>query len=538
MHPHKFRNIAFACLALCGALEAKTLVIGPAGTNAAAGTATEPTTLHAAVARIAAGDTILVLNGTYKYADSCYIDSTNNGTSEKMKHLFAAPGAHPVFDFSTQTLHFAPASGNNPRGIQINGSYWHLRGLTVTKAADNGIYIAGHHNIVEQCITFGNYDTGLQLGRANSAMTKISQWPSYNLILNCESYDNFDDPAKLVGGKGGAGENADGFACKLTTGPGNVFRGCVAHHNSDDGWDLYTKTETGAIGPVTLDRCIAHHNGTLTYGSFSPDGDMNGFKLGGSDMANEHYVSHCVSYANGKNGFTWNSNPGKIQVSNNLAFDNTQGNYKFDAGVSMFWNNISFITSAGTQVSDKHVGTDVESSNCWWDKSKKEPSISGKGLVVTAADFATDLSKYTKQALSPKRLSDSSLDLSAFGLASASDLINAGSVVPSSSLPAGVSYSVKGVPDLGPVEFGATTAIAPAATAPLVDRFAFDAPHAGYAKLRLLDLSGRELAALPLAVAKGANRISTPVGIRPGAAIGLVEFEGAVLFRGWLTKPR
>ncbi len=536
MLPNRSSIQLFLAVSLAGGLQAKTIHIGPAGTAAGAGTVADPTTLQAAVVRIAAGDTILALDGTYNYADSCYIDSANSGTADKMKHLFAASGAHPVFDFSGQTMHYPPASGNNPRGIQINGSYWHLRGLSVTKAADNGIYIAGSHNIVEQCVTFGNYDTGLQLGRANSRHASISQWPSYNLILNCESYDNFDDPAKLIDGKGGAGENADGFACKLTTGPGNVFRGCISHHNSDDGWDLFTKTETGGIGPVTLDRCIAHHNGKLSHGSFSPDGDMNGFKLGGSKMANEHFVSHCVAYANGKNGFTWNSNPGKIQLSNNLAFDNAQGNYKFDEGVSLYWNNVSFVTTAGAQVSDKHAGTDIDNSNCWWDKSKKQPSINGKGLIVTAADFASDLTKYTSGTVAPRRFPDSTLDLSPFGLASASDLINAGVAVPTASLPVDAAFVVQGAPDLGPVEFGVATRLVRELGEPDLDRFAFISPRAGIAHLRILDISGRELADLPLRVVSGLNRIATPAGIRGGAAVGMVTLDGGVVYRGRLVR--
>ena len=40
-------------------------------------------------------------------------------------------------------------------------------------------------------------------------------------------------------------EDADGFAAKLTTGEGNVFDGCIAAYNADDGWDLFAKAATG-----------------------------------------------------------------------------------------------------------------------------------------------------------------------------------------------------------------------------------------------------------------------------------------------------
>ena len=81
-----------------------------------------------------------------------------------------------------------------------------------------------------------------------------SQWPAGNLILSAESHDNADSD----------GEDADGFAAKLTVGAGNVFRYAVAHHNIDDGWDLYTKTDTGPIGVVTVEDSLAYSNGTLS----------------------------------------------------------------------------------------------------------------------------------------------------------------------------------------------------------------------------------------------------------------------------------
>ena len=454
---HRLIAILFA---LAAAAQARTVIVSPAGTTNGVGTKADPFSLMAAIAAIAPGDTILALGGKYPFVDQITIDSSNCGVSGSLKHLFAAAGEVPVFDFSGQTFVYPPAGGANPRGIQINGNWWHLRGISVTKAADNGIYVAGKNNVVEACATFGNFDTGLQLGRASSSQSSLSQWPSDNLILNCESYDNYDDPAKQVGGKGGAGENADGFAAKLTVGEGNVFRGCVSHHNIDDGWDLFTKVETGAIGTVTIDQCVAHHNGSLTNGTASANGDRNGFKLGGSDMANRHVVTRSVSYANGKDGFTWNSNPGEILVSNTLAFDNADANYKFgDAATptkAEFRNNLSFFTGAGVAVTDKHVGLDVDNSNCWWDKSKKQQSINAAGLIVSAADFAADLSLYTLAKTTVARKPNGSLDLSVFGLAVGSDLLDAGTVPPATHRGFEVGY-YQGSPDLGAFETGGTS---------------------------------------------------------------------------------
>jgi hypothetical protein len=343
-----------------------------------------------------------------------------------------------VLDFSAQPY----GTGSNPRGLQVNGSYWHVKGIEAKGSADNGIYVAGNNNVIENCITHGNRDTGLQIGRASSS-DQMPDWPANNLILNCESYDNYDAPP-------GGGENADGFAAKLTVGPGNTFRGCVSHNNIDDGWDLYTKDDTGPIGAVTIDQCVAHHNGTLTNGTSSDSGDRNGFKLGGEDIPVGHVVTRSVAFANGKNGFTWNSNPGAIRMANNLAFDNAEGNFKFGDNATqtqaVFTNNVSFWTTTSSTQSDKAIGTDVAMSNCWWDKSKSQPSINGKGLIVTAADFAASLANP-----SVTRSADGAVVLTIFRLATGSDLLDAGSV-PTGPLPFDAGGYYKGAPDLGAVE--------------------------------------------------------------------------------------
>ena len=102
-----------------------------------------------------------------------------------------------------------------------------------------------------------NQDSGLQISRYKTSNATIDTWPSDNLILNCTAKNNCDDKTM---------ENADGFAAKLTCGEGNVFDGCMSYNNSDDGWDLFAKTETGPTGVVTLQNCVAFRNGRTEDG--------------------------------------------------------------------------------------------------------------------------------------------------------------------------------------------------------------------------------------------------------------------------------
>jgi hypothetical protein len=415
------------------------LIVAPDGKDDAAGTLEAPTTLTSALTRITAGHTIFARDGRYAFAAQVTIARGNSGSEGNPKRLAPYASEHPVLDFSSEPY----GTGSNPRGLQIDGSHWNVRGLEVTGAADNGIYVSGNDNVLDACVTHGNRDTGLQLGRASSSDADMASWPSNNLILDCESYDNYDAPP-------GSGENADGFAAKLTVGTGNVFRGCVSHNNIDDGWDLYTKTETGPIGPVTIDQCVSYANGTLTDGTSNGNGDRNGFKLGGDDIAVAHVVTRSIAFKNGKNGFTWNSNPGAIRLSNDLAFDNAEGNFKFgDNSTStsaVFTNNVSFWTATGATQSDKAIGADTAGTNAWWDESTNTASVAGTNIEVTAADFARSLA-----AAKVTRNADMSLDFSPFALAPASDLVDAG-VVPAGTLPFDAASYYAGAPDLGAVE--------------------------------------------------------------------------------------
>ncbi|MBA9004197.1 MULTISPECIES: carbohydrate-binding protein [Thermomonospora] len=344
------------------------LYVSPNGSDGAPGTESSPTTLASAISRIPAGGTIYMRGGTYRLSQTVTIPPGNNGTSSARKRLFAYPGETPVLNFSAMSED--PAN----RGLAVNGSYWHVNGIVVERAGDNGIFVGGSGNIFERTVTRFNRDTGLQLSRMASS-TPRDQWPSNNLILSAVSHDNADSD----------GEDADGFAAKLTSGPGNVFRYAVAHNNIDDGWDLYTKSDTGPIGPVTIEDSLAYKNGTLSDGTQNSAGDRNGYKLGGEDIGVDHVIRRNIAYDNGKHGFTYNRNPGTMTISDNVGIDNDQRNFSFDAGTSVFRNNTSCRSGSGTN--DKIVGN-ADGSNQFWSGSNGSRCSSYTGALRWS--FAAD----------------------------------------------------------------------------------------------------------------------------------------------------
>jgi pectate disaccharide-lyase len=342
------------------------LYVAPNGSDSAAGTQANPTTLTSAITRVAAGGTIYMRGGTYNLSQTVTIAQNNNGTASARKKLSAYPGETPILNFSAQSENSAN------RGLAIGGSWWHIYGIIVERAGDNGILLGGHNNIIERAITRHNRDSGLQVSRFVAEAPR-DQWPSNNLVLSSVSHDNVDSD----------GEDADGFAPKLTVGSGNVFRYTVAHNNIDDGYDLYTYADEEPIGAVTIEDSLAYDNGTLSNGGQAGAGDRNGYKLGGEDVPINHTVRRNIAYENGQHGFTYNRNPGTMTVSNNLSIGNTERNFNFDAGSSVFRNN----TSCNSGDNDRIVGNS-DSSNQFWSGTNGSRCATYSGAL--AWSFASD----------------------------------------------------------------------------------------------------------------------------------------------------
>lgn len=288
---------------------ANVIYCSPTGSGSGK-TMSDPADVRSAIKSVSAGGTIYLLEGTYKFSEPIIIEESNSGTKGSPKTISAYPGAKAVFDFSGEAV------SNTNRGFVLDGSYWHFYGFEVTKAGDNGMLLSGDNNKIEMMVFSNNQDTGLQISRYQTAYAKIADWPSYNTILNCTSKNNCDDATM---------ENADGFAAKLTCGEGNVFDGCMAYNNSDDGWDLYAKTETGPTGVVTIRNSVAFRNGFTEDGRGYGNCDGNGFKLGGGGVGTRHVVENCLAFENLNCGFTDNNNPEFGVLKNTTAYNNGIG---------------------------------------------------------------------------------------------------------------------------------------------------------------------------------------------------------------------
>lgn len=422
------------------------LYVSPSGKSTAAGTQNAPMDLLTAINSISAGYTIWMEEGTYKayelYGAPIVIAESNSGAEGAYKTISSINGGTVTIDFSGMA-----ELGSN-RGIVLDGSYWHFYDIDICNAGDNGMLLSGDNNIIELCQFYANHDSGLQISRYNTSADTIDLWPSNNLILNCTAFDNKDEATC---------ENADGFAAKLTCGEGNVFDGCISYCNSDDGWDLYAKPATGSTGVVTIKNCVAFGNGKLTNGEGSANGDMNGFKLGGSNKQcpTPHVVTNCLAFNNGATGFTDNGNGGAVTLTNCTSVNNgmynaAKANYMcYRTSKDAAYTNLLSFAEKKTAATDQFLGTvshtlyHYKGVGTYWvnnwlctDGAKTKYSGSeGTDYTVSASDFVSTqipgydaaTGAYTADYHSIFRNADGSINLSGlYEVSSDSPLYTAG----------------------------------------------------------------------------------------------------------------
>ncbi len=322
------------------AADGRTVYISPGGDDAAQGDFAHPlATLPAAYERIGGGDTICARGGRYEVTDSqvmktqrgyAYVFALEKGgTAERRTCIMGCPGERPVFDFSALQM------GGRWRfaGFYLGADYLHLKNFDIVGLP---VRIKGHTQ--SECVAArrGSFCIVENLAmHDNMAIGYYQTAGEGNLVLNCDAYNNYDDFSE-----GPYGGNVDGFGCHIRTKRqgGNVFRGCRAWRNSDDGFDLIN-CDTA----VELDHCYAFYNGwqpmenacdTLTFESA---GDGNGFKAGGWGMGAQktkcpevcpaHYIHDCLALGNKANGLYANHHLGGNRWENNVSVGNRRDNY-------------------------------------------------------------------------------------------------------------------------------------------------------------------------------------------------------------------
>lgn len=267
-----------------------------------------------AQATVVAGDTVYFRAGTYLYTSATAANGVlldKSGKAGSRINYFAYPGEVPVFDFSGMS------AMARITGLRVTASFLHLKGIEVKGVPQNittaneswGIHVVGSSNVFENLNMHHIQGPGLFITGAGGD----------NLVLNCDSHHNYDPKSSA-----GDGENADGFGCHGAG--GNVFSGCRAWWNTDDGFDFISSQ-----GVCVVENSWAFYNGYLPD-TFTSKGNGNGIKAGGYGVPAtnvpspipRHIVRFSVAFRNKAAGFYANHHPIGGDWLSNSAYRNAR----------------------------------------------------------------------------------------------------------------------------------------------------------------------------------------------------------------------
>ena len=429
-----------ALLLFCSTSFSAIYYVANTGNDVNAGTITSPfLSIQRAQTAVVAGDTVYVRGGTFTMAESqiaqytsiwAYVTLLNkSGTSGKRINYWAYPGEKPVFNYTAVN----PA-GYRIHAFQVTGSWIHIKGLEVVGVQVNitahtqseCFENQGSNNIYEMLSMHDGKAIGFYLTKGGN-----------NLILNCDAYNNWDNVSEnqLGGNTDGFGFHANNDGVGYTN---NIFRGCRAWFNSDDGFDCINAFEA-----VRFENCWAFYNGYS--GSFASLGDGNGFKAGGYGVSTapsvptvipRNTIQFCLAVRNKANGFYANHHLGGNNWYNNSAYYNAT-NYNmlnrttdYTADIAGYDHNMKNNLGWG--------GRSTEYSNINFTSCNADTNAFNLPVTINSADFlSTDMA-----LLTTARNTDGSLpNINFMQLAANSDAIDKG-------LNIGFAYNGT-APDLG-----------------------------------------------------------------------------------------
>ena len=385
----------FLLLCLPIMLTAKEYYVATNGDDANTGSIDSPfATLARAQAEVKAGDIVYIRGGRYIMEESqimgerekiyaCVFLMDKSGTDNEHRiRYFGYPGERPIFDLSQVkpfekrvSVFYVSGSYLHFKNIEVVGTQVTLVGHTQSECFSNR---GGNNNIYESLSMHDGMGIGFYLVKGAD-----------NLILNCDAYNNYDTVSD-----GGRGGNVDGFGGHPdNNGSGNVFRGCRAWWNSDDGFDLINSGQA-----VVIDHCWSFYNGYRPGSTSAKAGDGTGFKAGGYGMSDSpkapeiipmHEVKNCIAYYNSNKGFYANHHPGGILWSNNSGYKNPS-NYcmlnrkSIEEAVDVagyghiLKNNLSY----SPRSAEKHI-IDINESLCQTANNSFLPTV----MILTETDF-------------------------------------------------------------------------------------------------------------------------------------------------------
>jgi hypothetical protein len=440
LHPSSRALLLAVCLV--GRLAAADYFVAPDGSDANAGSKEAPfASLMRAQAAASWGDTVYLRGGTY-FLDNSSIARTD--TLYAYVHDFTKPGIRyfayadevPIFDLSAVkpvalriTAFFIRTDNLHFRGFHVVGTQVTIRvGESSNTQSENFRIRNGNGNTLERLTLRDGMGIGVYI-QNNSAN---------NLVLNCDAYNNVGLDSLSIG-------NVDGFGSHTTAaGVGNVFRGCRAWLNSDDGFDLIN-----CRAAAVIENCWAAFNGYLNS-NLAAGGDGHGFKAGGygrngsalPDPMPRHVVRFSLAVRNRTSGFYANHHGGGLDFISNTAYQNAT-NYNM---LNVLADNLTNVPGYNHYLKN-NLGFSPRSAsvtNLNFDASDVSYNFFTLPVNVSASDFVavtTNTSQLFAYIATPRQADGSLPVIDLLRLTNQSPLIDQG-------LPVGFPYNLA-APDLG-----------------------------------------------------------------------------------------
>ncbi|MEP6654817.1 MAG: right-handed parallel beta-helix repeat-containing protein [Myxococcales bacterium] len=377
----------------------------------------------------AAGDTVWLRGGSYAVSKQVILSKSGQSDSKRIK-FWAYQNETPLLDCSTYR---STDTGADVPAISVTGSWLHLKGLEIANVptGSSGAHSisalrsrGASNNTYELLNIHHSFGPGLFLDGGNGG----------NLILNCDSHDNYDK-----NGSQGDGQNGDGFGVHYQmSGPSTIIRGCRAWLNSDDGYDFISQEV-----PVQVEHSWAIQNGYTNGGSTSPSsGNGNGFKAGSSKTGIRHILQNNLAWKNKEAGFYANHSSGGNTWYNNTAYKN-KVQFNMRASPANATDQTIELTGAKRHIMRNNVG--FPNANAYMGGVDSMSNTWDLNITESASFVSTDDGGF----MGPRQADGSLPILDFLKPCMSSNLIDKGAEV---GLPfAGAK------PDLGAYEYGAAT---------------------------------------------------------------------------------
>ena len=344
-------------------------------------------TLRRAAREVGAGDLVYVLPGVYKeysaLAKPGDFDGKGifraNGTNSAPIRIEGYPcGGDAIIDGDTPIGDL----GYYPELLKIEGDYYEIRNLHIRNGIKRGLVLRNSNNsLVQDIYTHDNGDDGVYVLGDN------------NVIENIESFGNTDANNPNTDSP----TSGDGIK---TAGNNNRISRCRVYNNGDDGVDIFNATN------VLVEHCVSYGNGWNYNGSSrSKAGDGMGFKMGSKNVSDSgNVVRYSIGFGNRVNNFT-NNTGGGLYVFNNTAFNpGERADFELGSGSSsdiVARNSVSVsgdvITASADDISNNSWNLNIDANyislNCQDPNFLKLPADSpARGAGTDNADPFTNAS--------------------------------------------------------------------------------------------------------------------------------------------------